>query len=265
MSLRNLFCLIVVLIMVNIANATVSTFDDNYLPSESHWGGAGSGETGFTSANAWFGHNDGGYSWDGFVYSNMTDTTTAGYANQFSVCTGGGVNGSSNYGLSCNALDWEGGTYEPIGNIVSLTGAAEGYTVSGAYFTNSTYAYLTMRDGDGFTDKFGGASGDNPDWFKLSITGIDTNDEYTGTVDFYLADFRFTDNSQDYIVDNWRWVDLTSLGSIAGLEFVVMSSDVGDYGMNTPSYFAIDNLTVPEPATIILLGLGGLLLGRRRT
>ena len=160
--------------------------------------------------------------------------------------------------------DWEGGTYDPIPNIVSLTGSTEGHTVSGAYFTNTTYAYLSMRDGDGIAKKFGGVSGNDPDWFKLSITGIDNSDEYTATLDFYLADFRFADNSQDYIIDSWAWVDLTSLGNVVGIEFVVTSSDVGDYGMNTPAYFAIDNLaTVPEPATMAFLALGGLFLRRR--
>ena len=43
------------------------------------------------------------------------------------------------------------------------------------------------------------------------------------------------------------------------------SSDTGSYGMNTPAYFAMDSLTtVPEPMTIALLGLGGLLATRRK-
>jgi hypothetical protein len=68
----------------------------------------------------------------------------------------------------------------------------------------------------------------------------------TDTVEFYLADFRFTDNSKDYIIKEWKWVDLTSLGNVDSLVFAMSSSDVGQYGMNTPAYFCIDDLTTTD-------------------
>lgn len=269
MKLRELVCFVIVLATINIADAAVSSFDDNPLAPNSHWGGAGSGETGFISGDAYFLHNSGDFSWDGFVYSNETDTATAGYTNQYSAITGGGVNGSSNYSISCCALDWEGGTYDIIPNAASFgasTGEDYNTVISGAFFTNTTYAYLSMLNGDGMAKKFGGTTGADPDWFKLIIKGIDVNDNYTGTVEFYLADYRFGDDSLDYIIDDWTWVDLTGLGSVAGLEFSMDSSDTGSFGINTPTYFAMDDLNgIPEPATIILLGFGGLLIKRKRT
>jgi hypothetical protein len=64
-----------------------------------------------------------------------------------------------------------------------------------------------------------------------------------GSVDFYLADYQFTSNCYDYILHEWTWVDLTPLGDIVKtLHFELSSSDIGAWGMNTPSYFAIDNL-----------------------
>jgi hypothetical protein len=181
---KRVVSLMIALVISGVAVADIATFDDNYLEPESHWGGAGSGETGFTSGDAYFPHNDGGWSWDGFVYSNETDTTTPGYDNQFSAITGGGVNDSSNYGISCIPLDWMGG-YEPIPQTVSfgaVTGNDYDSIISGAFFTNTTYAYFSMRDGDGFAKKFGGESGDDEDWFKLIIKGIDTAGDYTGTL-----------------------------------------------------------------------------------
>lgn len=251
-------------------HGAVSTFDDLTLAPDSHWDGPDSGETGFSSGDAYFPHHSYTYSWSGFVYSNETDTTTSGYGNQFSAVTGSGVNGSANYAVSCIPLDWQSGTYNPIPQTVSFSaGSWENYdtTISGAYFTNTTYAYLSMRHGDGFAKKFGGTSGDDPDWFKLIIKGIDTGGDYTGTVEFYLADFRFQNNTEDYIVDDWTWVDLTGLGNVIGLEFSLASSDVGDYGMNTPTYFAMDNLNaVPVPGALWLLGSGmlGLITLRRK-
>ena len=85
----------------------------------------------------------------------------------------------------------------------------------------------------------------------------------TGEVEFYLADYRFADNGEDYIVDTWEYIDLSSLGAVKSLEFGLSSSDVGDFGMNTPAYFALDTV-VPEPSSMALMVFGSLLISRRR-
>ena len=256
---------VVVAGIFSAASATVASFDDLSLASESYWGGSAESD-GFQSGGAYFYNNfvdwgGGVTSWDGWAYSNMTDTTTPGYSNQCSAYTGGGVNGSSNYGVSYILLDWASG-YDPIPTRLDFVGSATGYSVQGAYFTNTTYAALSMLNGDAYAKKFGGDTGDDPDWFKLIITGIGST---AAPVEFYLADYRFANNSQDYIVDDWEWVHLSSLGEVTGLEFSVASSDVGALGINTPTYFAMDNLTyVPEPMSILLLGLGGLVIRGRK-
>ena len=195
--------------------------------------------------------------WAGWAYSSETDTTTAGYANQFSAITGGAHSGS-NYAVGYPS-EWYG---------IAPTVTLESPTVLDcAYLTNTTYAYLTMRDGDpnGWAKQFGGATGDDPDWFKVIITGKDVGGSVTGTVEFYLADYRFADPADDYLVEDWTKVDLAGLGAVKTLEFALASSDSGPWGMNTPAYFALDTLVAPEPASalLILAGVVGPMLVRR--
>ena len=113
--------------------------------------------------------------------------------------------------------------------------------VAGFYITNSTYAALSMENGDAFAKKFGGDTGDDPDYFKLVVLGYN-NGVYSDSAVFYLADFRFDDNRQDYIIRDWRWFDLSGLGEVDSLHFNLFSSDIGSFGMNTPAYFCMDNL-----------------------
>ena len=42
----------------------------------------------------------------------------------------------------------------------------------------------------------------------------------------------------------WTKIDLSSIGYCYALEFSMTSTDTGQWGMNTPSYFALDALTV---------------------
>ncbi len=221
-----------------IFSQTVSTFENLILGTDTFWNGSDlSG--GFNSGLANFANSYNGGNWSGFSYSNTRDTTTVGYLNQYSSITGGGYNGSSNYTVA-----------NDYGNAkIRLTGNAAGKFVRGFFVTNATFAYLSMKNGDMFAKKFGGATGNDPDWFQLTVLGWHNGAIKQQSVNFFLADFRSADSTQDYIVRDWRWVDLQSLGSVDSLEFHLSSTDTaGGFGMNNPAYFAMDNFITADTA-----------------
>ncbi|MEZ4356070.1 MAG: DUF4465 domain-containing protein [Myxococcota bacterium] len=245
-SLRAAFraSLVTLLVLPTVsARALTADFEDLGLGAESTLNGA-TLAGGFTSGGIFFEnvYTPAFDSFTGFAASTTTDAVTPGYGNQFSTITGGGAGGSAGFGVFYYA-----------GSVVLPAPS----TVLGASFTNTTYAAVSMRDGDAFAKRFGGADGTDPDYFRLLIEGVDAAGLSTGQVELMLADYRFADDSLDYVLDAWAWVDLTGLGSVASLRFAFESSDIGAFGINTPQYFAIDDLrTIPEPASALLLGLG---------
>jgi hypothetical protein len=119
-------------------------------------------------------------------------------------------------------------------------------TLKGLYINNSTYAYKSMLYGDMFAKKFGGPTGNDPDFFLLTIKGYTNGLPLTDSVNFYLADYRFADNSLDYIVKDWTYVDLSVLSEADELEFNLTSSDIGVFGMNTPAFYCLDQLVFED-------------------
>lgn len=234
-----IFATMIVAITPSVMAQTVSTFESLPLEQDTFWNGSEMPNgTSFSDGNGVFPNfyspDFGGYWGGGWAYSSMRDSTTAGFTNLYSAITGIGFDGSQNYAV---------GTFNPI---INVSPAAIGKVVSGFYITNATYAALSMRDGDAFAKKFGGDSGNDPDWFKITIRSYSNGALSQDSVEMYLADFRFMDNDSDYILKTWEWVDLTSLGNIDSLQIFLSSSDNGAFGMNTPAFFCIDHFTTGD-------------------
>lgn len=161
--------------------------------------------------------------WSGFAVSTAVDSVTAGFTNQYSTIAGSGANGSAKFALAYDTatihLPFINSYQQPVSVML----------------TNSTWAYYDMKHGSDFSKKF--AAGD---WFKVIIRGF-MGENHTGTVEFYLADFR---DGKTVLVRNWTKVDLKALGKTEKITFSFASSDVGQWGMNTPAYVCVDDLVV---------------------
>ncbi len=202
-------------------------------PGSAGYRNGSDGSGGFTSGNAYFptrftDWGDGITSWSGFAYSNLHDQSTPGYANQFSCYAGGGAGKSEMFAM-VTFMDTLTFTVPEKVKRISLA--------------NSTYAALSMKYGDDFSKKFGGEDGSDPDYFHLIITGLDEEGAKSGTVVLALADFTAEDPADDYISNGWTEIPLDGLGFVKKLVFDFDSSDKGEWGINTPMYACIDNIS----------------------
>ena len=155
----------------------------------------------------------------GAVVTNITSTDFKDYSDAYKSAAGGAYAGK-------NYVVW----YEDgwTDNSIKLNTAA---VVPGMYVCNNVYAYSSMKNGDDIAgDPFG-----DEDWFLLTIGGSLEGKAVNTTVEFYLAKGK-------NIVTDWTYVDLSSLGKVDQLAFRMTGSRTGDWGLNTPAYFCIDNI-----------------------
>ena len=89
---------------------------------------------------------------------------------------------------------------------------------------------------------------ENGDYFAITFNGLDKegNKIEGSEVVCYLIDYRSEDEADWKLNEDWERFDLSALGEVYGISFSVNSSDVGQYGMNTPAYFAMDALAVAD-------------------
>ena len=212
------------------------TFEDVALGDSGIWNGS-DGSGGITVDNGFFKnyYDDTYKSWSGFAISNKTDKSTQGYVNQYSSIAGTGAAGSQKYAVLYSYNDDSIAFLSPqrITNIsISL----------------STYGYLSMKNGDDFAKKFGGITGNDKDFFTVEFAAIDNEGQirYFDTP-VYLADFRFDDNTEDYIYDGWVNINLGAVGYVKYLVIHLDSSDKTGDLINTPTYLCIDNIQGEMP------------------
>ncbi|TAJ12570.1 DUF4465 domain-containing protein [Marinilabiliaceae bacterium JC017] len=223
-------------VLVNVTSSVTKTadFEEIALTPESYLIGDPEQESSFFYSGSYKFSNfyqPNNYSWKGFGISNETSTTfdpSEYLTQQFRNAAGGDVNHEGNYAVvyACN--------YVPE---IHLNNGATKDNVKGMYITNSVYTLYSMENGDSYV----GGEFTQGDYYMVTVTGYDNNGTITNSKDIYLADYRSTNPDKHFMLKEWKWIDLSSLGKVKTIRFIVSGSRNNDQGLTTPAYFCIDN------------------------
>lgn len=168
----------------------------------------------------------GGMSWEGFTISKVSQDT----ANVFGCVANGGLAGV--------------GTPYVIGYYSSWITVSLGYSSNIILFDQEyypEYVYICQNSNtmEAITNGgvFNARAFTENDTLALIISALNSGMEETKSITYYLA----VDGEKN---NGWIKVPLTALGQAAGLSFRMTTTDIGQFGENTPMYFALDGLTV---------------------
>lgn len=166
-------------------------------------------------------------------YETLPDGHYGWYELQFATPIGG-HNGSSNFCVHNGYQDFfNSSIYDPILATLSFADGVE-RVIDHMYVTNINYVLNSLTYGDGFCP-----AATETSELKIVAIGYDASDNAIGTTTFTLC-------SGTELVTTWEKFDLSSLGKVAKVIFNFEASEdlIGDYGMNSPAYFAYDDVAV---------------------
>lgn len=182
-----------------------------------------------------------GLSWEGFTISKSADTTLAHatfYPNyQWSCMAGGGIDGEGEPFIV--------GYYsEYIEDVMGIHACEISFekesVVAGVYICGTTYTAKSILENGAYTRKFG-----TGDYCTLTAHGLDAEGNDNGrSITYYIADYRDTDSTKWTLNKGWEWMPLEELGEVKGVYFTMTTTDINEFGSNTPLYFAIDKMRI---------------------
>lgn len=206
-----------------------------------------SSDAGAIIDNVWFSHSaqnseyDGVtyYSWNGFCPSEVHDTSDYSSEGTWMDHQWGAMEstqwaaGHKTYVIG----DWD-VRENPRPSTLSGTESCVMALADGRAFmpltisiSNSSYAYYTMINGSAFSKPF-----DATDYLTLIITGF-LDGQKTGVTEVNLA-------KDNVYLTNFTEIDIANCGAeVDRLVFTFKGSDSGQWGLNTPAYFAIGAFT----------------------
>lgn len=225
-----LFCALVCVALCGCKKSS-TTFVDDVEPNVESFETQFEGDYhyGYETDNLTFEHfynEEFGY-WGGFALTRKFDTDAANglFENQYAV-----YNASASEGDG--ALIYYYDSYNEPCDIVLKD--ATMLTSVRLNLTTYTYASITDEDINSYARTF--ADGD---YLKVVFTAMSA-DEALDSVECYVVDYR---DGKRFVATNWDIYDLRSLGKgYDAVRVTIETTDVGEYGANTPLYIALDEL-----------------------
>lgn len=161
--------------------------------------------------------------WAGFAFSTIRNTVSGDWTNQYAAAE----TLTNAYAVGYHS------TFDGVAPEIAFDIPAAPRSLR---INNTTYAALAIRDGNAPARAF-----TNGDTFVVTLTATDPDGIVLAATNHYLADFR---DGAAFIQTNWSeldlaWMPANAVSIIGTLE----TTDVGEYGPNTPMYFALADFT----------------------
>ena len=167
----------------------------------------------------------GGMSWEGFTLSIVSQDT----ANVLGCVANGGLNGVATPYIIGYYSEWVSSSQGYSSNIIEFD---QLYYPEYVYICQNSNTHKAIKQGE-----FNARPFTEQDTLALIIQTLDSTKNPTATTIYYLA----IDGTCN---EGWVKVPLTALDQTSCLSFSMTTTDIGDWGANTPLYFALDGLTI---------------------
>lgn len=167
----------------------------------------------------------GGMSWEGFTLSTVSQDS----ANVLGCVANGGLGGVASPYIIGYYSEWVSSSQGFSSNIIEFNGE---YYPEYVYICQNSNTHKAITQGE-----FNARAFTETDTLALIIQALDSTKTPIATTVYYLA----IDGTCN---EGWIKVPLTALGQTSCLSFSMTTTDIGDWGANTPLYFALDGLTI---------------------
>jgi hypothetical protein len=232
LGMKRLLCFAAIALVLSACHKETTTFVDENIFTESFEAAfEGEYQYGYESDTftfEYFYNQEYSY-WGGFAQSMIFDADAAygKFENQYAVYNAKAASGDS-------FLLYYYDSYSEPCDIRFRKDATIKLSSVNLNLTTYTYASITDEDINSYARKF-----DEGDYLKVVFTMLDAQGEPVGEgVECYVVDYR---DGKRFIADDWQ-VFYLGIMAYGRMRVTIETSDVGQYGPNTPLYICMDDL-----------------------